>query len=257
MKQFILKTALDLDQAAVSANPISQISIKQKLSLADAYEIQALSIRKRIIRGEVLTGYKLGFTSKAKMEQMNIHEVIWGRLTDSMRIQNGETLDISKFIHPRVEPEVAFRISKPIDKVLTFDNVFEHFDAVAPAIEVIDSRYENFKFTLEDVVADNCSSSAYVIGDWHSPETAIQDLQITLSINHTTVQNGNSKAILGNPLESLIEMSKMSVKYNESISTGKIILAGAATSAEYVKSGDHVQANFDGFGTVTINVGNA
>ena len=257
MKRFISQTASTLDHAAASASPISQVSLSQKFSLVQAYKIQALSINKRIERNEILTGYKLGFTSKAKMEQMGIHEVIWGRLTDSMCILNGEKLALSKFIHPRVEPEIAFRVSKPIHKVLSFDNLYEHFDAVAAAIEVIDSRYENFKFTLEDVVADNCSSAAYVIGEWMSPETSIQNLKISLSINDKSVQEGNSNAILGNPLESLIEMSKMAVKYNEPIEVGKIVLAGAATSAEYVKSGDIVQADFETLGTVNLNVNHA
>ena len=254
MKHELNQLAVNLDKAAANGAPIAQLAAVHNIDLEQAYQIQKYSVGKRLERGEVLTGYKLGFTSRAKMDQMGVHEVIWGRLTDAMHITSAGVMDLRRFIHPRAEPEIVFRVSKDIDEVLTEKNVFEYFDAVAAAIEVIDSRYEHFKFTLEDVVADNCSSSAYVIGDWKKPETAVNDLSISLVINDVEVQKGNSNAILGNPIDSLIEMSKMAVKYGETIAKGKILLAGAATSAEFLKSGDKVQAIFDTLGSVRLNV---
>lgn len=255
MKQTLKKLAHLIDGAAHHANAVSQLSLTNDFNLDDAYVIQKLSIEERLKRGEKRVGYKLGFTSKAKMEQMGVHDVIWGQLTDSMHIENGGVLDFSKFIHPRAEPEIAFRVSKKIDTALTMDNVGEYFDGVAGAIEIIDSRYEKFKFSLEDVVADNCSSSAYVVGKWFDPKTSINDLSITLNINDETRKEGNSNAILGNPIESLLEMSKMSLKYGEAIEVGSLILAGAATSAEYLKSGDVIQAVFKTLGSVNLTVG--
>ncbi|MEE9374612.1 MAG: fumarylacetoacetate hydrolase family protein [Saprospiraceae bacterium] len=254
MKHSLWDIAIDLDKAAYFAKAIEQISKNQRINLFDSYEIQMISVGQRLERGEKLTGYKMGFTSKAKKEQMGVDEVIWGRLTDSMQIENGGILDFSKFIHPRAEPEIAYKISKTIDKVLTHDNVTEYFDAVAGAIEIIDSRYENFKFSLEDVIADNCSSSAYVIGDWHAADTPVSDLGISLIINNKVVKEGNSKAILGNPVESLIEMSKMAYKYDVTIEKGYIVLAGAVTSAEFINKGDTVQAVIDTLSTVQLNV---
>ena len=85
-KQDIAQT---LDQAAFSVTAIQQISIENEINLEDAYDIQAASIDKRKERGEKLTGFKLGFTSKAKMEQMGVHEIIWGRLTD-LSVSSGD-----------------------------------------------------------------------------------------------------------------------------------------------------------------------
>tara|TARA_B100000497_G_scaffold127651_1_gene170208 strand:+ start:799 stop:1566 length:768 start_codon:yes stop_codon:yes gene_type:complete len=254
MKHKYFHFASLLDNAAKSAQPIAQLSIHNEFDINDAYQIQKLSISQKLERGEKLTGYKLGFTSKAKMEQMGVHEVIWGRLTNAMAVENGGSMEIKNFIHPRAEPEIAFRVSKRIDSELTIENVQDHFDAVAGAIEIIDSRYDNFKFSLEDVVADNCSSSAYVIGEWMASESNVRDLSISLDINNETVQNGNSNAILGDPIESLIEMSKMAMKYDEPIEVGMIVLAGAATSAEFIKQGDEVSAKFDILNTVSLKV---
>ncbi len=243
-----------LDEAAFSANSTTQISLDQDLNLKEAYEIQAESIARRQERGELLTGYKLGFTSKAKMEQMGVHEIIWGRLTDKMYIpQNGE-LNRAAFIHPRVEPEIAFLISKCIDRPIRLEEVSDYLGGVAGALEIIDSRYENFKFSLEDVIADNCSSSGYVIGEWKDPSTSVQDLAIALQINGEQVQSGNSNAILGNPIESLIEITRILSERGIQIEADMIILAGAATSAVHIHTGDKIEGHFKDLGIVKLQV---
>ena len=254
MKQLMKNIATTLDQAAFTAIATQQVSQYQAISLDNAYEIQAISLNHRFDRGEILTGYKLGFTSRAKMEQMGIHDIIWGRLTDEMDIQPAQNLQRKKHIHPRAEPEIAFLIKQRIDRLITLEEATDFLEGVASAIEVIDSRYENFKFSLEDVVADNCSSAAYRIGEWLPPTTSVKDLGITLKINQEVVQTGNSNAILGNPMESLVEMSRMAQKYGVIIEPGAVILAGAATSAVHIHAGDKVEAHFDNLGTVEFQV---
>lgn len=255
MQQDLKNIATVLDQAAKTAKATQQVSQRQPISLDDAYAIQALSIQHRLDRGEKLTGYKLGFTSRAKMEQMGVHDIIWGRLTDQMQLLNDTPLIRKNYIHPRVEPEIAFLVKQRIDRTLSLDEVTDFIDGVAAALEVIDSRYENFKFSLEDVVADNCSSTAYTLGKWLSPSTAVNGLAISMQINGQEVQAGSSEAILGNPLESLVEMSRMAAKYGVTIEAGAVILAGAATSAVHLQTGDEVIATFEGLGTVKLAVG--
>jgi 2-oxo-3-hexenedioate decarboxylase len=254
MKQFLEQIAEQLDSAAHKAAATSQISLETDISLQDAYDIQKLSINRRLERGESMTGYKLGFTSRAKMEQMGVHDIIWGRLTDGMQYYYNGALSADTFIHPRAEPEIAFKLKWDIDKLISIEDVPEYIEAVAGAIEIIDSRYENFKFSLEDVVADNCSSSGYVVGRWMDPKTRVDDLGIKFLVNGKEVNTGNTNAILGNPIESLVELSKMAVKYNQKIEAGSIILAGAATAAQYIHSGDQIEAQFDNLGSVKINV---
>lgn len=254
MAQHIDRLATLLDQAAASANAIAQVSQSQEISLADAYEIQAASLGKRYARGEQPTGFKLGFTSKAKMEQMGVHEIIWGRLTDQMEVKPGGELKKEEFIHPRVEPEIAFLIGKRIDRAISLEEAPSFLKGVAGALEVIDSRYENFKFSLEDVIADNCSSAAYVLGDWLSPDTPFEGQEITLQINGEAVQRGNSSAILGNPLASLVEIARILHENGAVIEAGTVILAGAATPAVYLQAGDQVEGLFEGLGTVRFTV---
>lgn len=241
-----------LDQAAKQAKPTKQMAEAHEISLDTAYDIQRISIGKRIDRGEQVTGFKLGFTSRAKMEQMGVHDLIWGILTDEMKIQPKEEVDLNRWIHPRAEPEIAFRISKDIEESISLNDIPNYIDKMAPAIEVIDSRYENFKFSLEDVVADNCSSTGYVIGDWQDLKTDIADLAIDLTINQETVQEGRTAAILNNPLQSLVELSRLASKAGLTVKKGQVVLAGAATAAVYLDKNQTIEAKVEHMGNVSF-----
>ena len=120
---------------------------------------------KRVERTGRVCGLKVGFTSKAKMIQMGVDQVIFGRLTSDMQIQNSGRMSVAQAIHPRIEPEIAFRLAQDVDYVLSPESALSTVDAIAPAMEIIDSRYKDFKFTLQDVIADNSSSSHFVLGD--------------------------------------------------------------------------------------------
>ncbi|MEM7575488.1 MAG: fumarylacetoacetate hydrolase family protein [Bacteroidota bacterium] len=243
-----------LDRAASTAQPVAQLNHRRSFNLEEAYAIQSISIGRRLARGEQLTGMKLGFTSKAKMEQMGVHDMIWGQLTDAMTYQPGADLRKSQFIHPRAEPEIAFRLAKAIDQPLQLETAARYVDGLAVALEIIDSRYENFKFSLEDVVADNCSSTAYVLGDWQPVNSPIRDISIELCIDEAIVHAGNSDAILGNPWESLVNATRLALDHGVVLAAGQIILAGAATAAVYLEAGQKVSAVAEGLGEVTINV---
>ena len=139
--------ARQLDEAAQHAVSVPQVAAAHNINLEEAYKIQRLSMGRRYQRGEQSIGVKLGFTSRAKMEQMGVSDMIWGWLTDSMLYQDTDTLSLHKFIHPRAEPEVCYIVSKEINKALSLDEAKDHIGSLAVAIEIIDSRFQNFKFS--------------------------------------------------------------------------------------------------------------
>ena len=110
----IAKLAKTVDDAARKARAIPQLSDKTKYSLDDAYDIQAAAIQRRLDRGEKRNGMKMGFTSRAKMIQMGLNDMIWGRLTDRMVVEDGGTISLKNYVHPRVEPEIAFLLKRPL-----------------------------------------------------------------------------------------------------------------------------------------------
>jgi 2-oxo-3-hexenedioate decarboxylase len=200
----------------------------------------------RLARGEQLVGCKLGFTSKAKMAQMGVSEIIVGQLTDAMQVGDADGVPLTNFIHPRIEPEVAFRLGRDVAET----DIADCIDAVAPALEIIDSRYRDFRFSLPDVIADNTSAAAFVVGDWR-PLTDVADLPVRLLVDGVEAQAGSTAAILGHPMRALEELVQLAGKYGIRLQAGDVILAGAATAAVPFRA-HRVVADVRGLGTASV-----
>ena len=247
--------AKSVDDAARNAKAIAQLSMGIKLSLEDAYTIQKKMIGLRIARGERRVGMKMGFTSRAKMIQMGVSDMIWGRLTDKMLVEDGGRISLAKYVHPRVEPEIAYLLKAPLAGPVTPIQALAAVEAIAPAIEIIDSRFDNFKFSLEDVVADNASSTGFVVGPWSKPDIDCSNLGMLLEIDGRAAQIGSSAAILGNPARSLAAASRMVAEHGERLEAGWIVMAGGATEAVALTAGMSVRNTVEKLGSVSFTVG--
>ncbi|MFJ5136062.1 2-keto-4-pentenoate hydratase [Streptomyces sp. NPDC088707] len=213
----------------------------------EAYAVQEALVARRVARGERLTGFKLGFTSLAKMRQMGVSDLIHGRLTDRMEIPDGGRVDISGLIHPRVEPEVAFLLG---DTLRPGGDPMAAVAAVAPALEVIDSRYHGFRFSLPEVIADNTSAAGYAVGAWSAPGD-LDNLGVLLELDGRLAETGSTAAILGSPLRALAAAARLAGE----LEPGTVILAGAATAAVPLPPGTHARATVAGLGTVRFTTG--
>lgn len=243
-----------LDTAAASAKGTAQLSATETLSVDEAYRIQSLSVARRISRGEKRIGMKLGFTSRAKMIQMGVDDLIWGRLTDHMLIEDGGTISMASYVHPRAEPEIAFLLSKRLGANPSIPEALAAVEAVAPAMEIIDSRYENFRFDLCDVVADNTSASGLVLGPWVGPPPDISNLGTILAVDGVPREVGSTAAILGHPARALVAGARLSAAAGEPLEAGWIIMAGAATAAVALEAGNYVRTEVEGLGSVALKV---
>jgi 2-oxo-3-hexenedioate decarboxylase len=252
MSTDIASLAERLDSAAFNA--IASPQLERPITLEDAYAVQRASIERRLGRGERRVGIKMGFTSRAKMVQMGVSDLIWGRLTDGMLVEDGGSIALSSYVHPRVEPEIAFLISKPLSGRVTVVQALAAVEAVAPALEIIDSRYENFRFSLTDVVADNSSSSGFVVGPWSRPDTDLANLGLVLSFDGRPQAFGSSAAILGHPLRSLVSAARVVAEAGETLSPGDIVLAGGATAASALVAGSHVSLEMETLGRCGFHV---
>lgn len=251
----IAAIAAKLDAAAREARAIPQITgLEGELSLADAYAIQRAAIDHRLARGATLVGVKMGFTSEAKMVQMGLKDQIWGRLTSDMVVANGGALDRTRFIHPRVEPEVAVRLKAPLAGEVTRDAALAAVDAVAAALEIIDSRYENFRFALSDVVADNASSSAFVVGPWLPAHTDIADVAMEMRVDDVVAETGSSAAILGDPIRSLVAAARLAGAAGLVLQPGWTVMLGGATAAAAIGSARAVSLDAGHLGRVGFTI---
>lgn len=246
----ITDLARQLDDAQTTGTDIPSVACDHEVDLDRAYLVQAALVERRLARGESLTGVKLGFTSEAKMTQMGISTVVVGRLTTGMLISDGDVVDLSRYIHPKAEPEVAFRLARDVDPTVPIESCV---DAVAVAIEIIDSRYRDFRFTHADVVADNTSAAGYVLGAWH-PLHDVGALPVRLTVGTEEV-TGSTAAILGHPVRALAALHDVAGRRGIPLRAGDTVLAGAATPAISLTPGP-VECEIEGLGSVSF-VGSA
>lgn len=242
-----------VDEAARTAGAIPQLTESGPLGIEEAYAVQALSLERRFARGERLVGVKMGLTSRAKMIQVGVNEPVWGRLTDAMRLEEGGSLSKRRYVHPRIEPEISFLLKKDLSGVVSAIEALSAVEAIAPAMEVIDSRYRNFKFALPDVIADNSSSSGFVVGNWARPDVDVANLGIVVEVNGRPAQIGSTAAILGHPIRSLVMAARLAAPMG-GLKAGWIVLAGGATAAHALSVGDYVRTTTQGLSSVAIKV---
>ena len=241
-----------LDECVISQQTTASLRTEHPFDLQAAYQIQELGVALREARGEKRVGVKLGFTSREKMKQMGVDHLIWGVITDTMQLEEGASVDLSRFIHPRIEPEVAFITRKEISRALNLAEAIDAIAGVCPAIEIIDSRYQAFKFTLEDVVADNTSSAGFVLGAMQPVNTDISNCGVNMKENGRLVQAGSTAAILGDPLRSLVQVSQLLAEKGQVLPAGSIIMAGAATAAQAMQKNALYETHILGLGTVSV-----
>lgn len=252
MSDSIERIAERLDEAARTATAVPQLA--EPINLEDAYRVQAASLARRYARGQRRVGIKMGFTSRAKMAQMGIDDMIWGRLTDGMMVADGGSIRMADYVHPRVEPEIAFLLKTTLTGRITAPAALAAVEAIAPALEIIDSRYKDFRFSLTDVVADNSSSSGFVVGPWTRADADIANLGMILSIDGEARQIGSSAAILGHPIRSLVEAARLAEAAGEPLQAGDIVMAGGATAAEALAGGNHVRLEVQRLGRAEFRV---
>ncbi|MGZ3670562.1 MAG: 2-keto-4-pentenoate hydratase [Bdellovibrionota bacterium] len=251
------KIAAELFSAHREAREVTRFTAAYPgFSLREAYEAQSLLLGLHRKAGDLLVGRKMGLTSRPKMQQMGVHEPIHGFLTNAMQVPDGGTLSLKNRIHAKIEPEIAFVLGRTLRGSPSVTEALRCVDGVCGALEIIDSRYRNFEFQLPDVVADNGSSSGFVLGGALRRPGALDlaNLGILVEVNGRAQLFGSSAAILGNPGRSLAALAALLDDAGESLDPGSVVLAGAATAAIPLAAGQWVRASFQGLGGVEIRV---
>lgn len=222
--------AEQLDTARLCVRSISQTDQEGSLTLEEAYDVQRHGIFLRAARGEKQVGRKMAFTNYEKLRRLGIAEVASGTLVDAMQVPHGGCLDFTGFLNPRVEPEIAYLLRRPVVGPMNLSEALASIECLMPALEIIDSRWSNFRFYLPDLVADNVSSAAYVLGAPHNAKTDCRDLYLSLTLNGKVEATGSTSSIFGNPVLSLLAAARLVAQSGEILPAGAIVLAGSATA---------------------------
>jgi 2-keto-4-pentenoate hydratase len=228
-----------------------------ELDVEAAYRVQEAGMRLLAGAGERHLGWKLGLTSRAKQLQMGVQEPLYGELTDAMLLDVGQPLATAEHIQPRVEPEIAFLIGADLaGERVGAVQVLAATAAVMPAIEVLDSRYAGYAFTLPDVVADNASAARLVLGGARHPADGV-DLRLVgcvLERGGRLLATAAGAAALGHPAAAVAWLVRALARRGRGLVAGDLVLSGGLTEAVPVAPGEVVVASFDRLGTVELPV---
>lgn len=243
---------LDAEVAAEAVAPITDV--EPSLTVEEAYEIQEELIRLRVARGETIIGAKLGLTSKAKQLAMGLDEPIYGVLTDAMLLPIEQPVTMAEHIHPRVEPEIVFVLAHDLaGPGVTIQDVLAATGSVCSGLEIIDSRFADFRFTLPDVIADNTSASRFVLGPVAAePSFDLSMIGCVFEVDGSVVGTTAGAAILGHPAEAVAQLANWLGRRGGVLRAGWKIMSGGLMDAMPLHAGRHALATFSRLGRVGV-----
>ena len=205
-----------------------------ELSAETAYQIQDEVLRRRLLGGARIIGIKLGLTSVKKQQQMNVTSPLTGWLTNEMVLPLGKPIPHQQLIHPRVEPEIVFVMGSRLEGPgVSAADALASIDTVLCGLEVIDSRYRSFRFTLPDVIADNASAACFITSGQRFAVNSI-DLSLEaceLTMDGETLAQGTGADVHGGPAEALAFAANSMARRGKAIEPGWVVLTGGITDA--------------------------
>ncbi len=222
------------------------------LSPDDAYAIQLDGVRHWTGQGRVPVGYKVGLTNRAGQEAFGIDEPALGHLFADMRLTSGDELDLGELYQPKVEGELAFVLARDLAGPGDPQDVIGATLGVTAALEIMDTRYTDWRVKAPGLIADNCSGARFVLG---SQLTSLVGLD-TRHVGFVMLKNGQVAGtgaganVMGDPLESMAWLANKLASLGRSLKAGHVVLSGASVPPVPVEAGDVIHLNVDRVGQV-------
>lgn len=258
--------AVELQAARLAQRTLSPLSERPGgLEERDAYAVQDAGIRLREDAGERLIGGKLGFTSAAMREAMGVASPNFGWLTDAMlvRVSNGwGCLDLRRLIHPKAEVELGFVLGEdlggPDAPPVTAADVQAATRAWVPVIELVDSRFTDYRFASVDNIADNSSAARLVVGEPVSQsEVGEIDLRLmgcVLTVDGDVADTATGAAVDPDPASAVAWMVNACGRV---LPAGSLIISGSMTRPVDVHPGAEIVAELEHIGCVALQIADA
>lgn len=249
-----------LDESERTRTQIRQFSLEYpEMTIADAYAIQRAWVAMKLARGRVPVGHKIGLTSRAMQRTSNITEPDYGTLLDDMVFAEGGDIDMSRFILPRVEVELAFILKGPLEGPdCTIFDVLNATDHVVPAIEIIDQRIEPVDRDsgrtrkVLDTISDNAANAGIVLGGRPVRPHDI-DLRWVSAIayrNAVIEESGVAAAVLNHPATGPAWLANKLHPYGERLEAGEIVLGGSFIAPVAARHGDVFHFDYGPLGSI-------
>jgi 2-oxopent-4-enoate/cis-2-oxohex-4-enoate hydratase len=255
-KQLIEQCGDELYQAMVERQTVRPFTERfADITIDDAYHISLRMLERRLAAGEHIIGKKIGVTSKAVQNMLNVFQPDFGYLTDKMVY--GEEMPISeKLIQPKAEGEIAFVLKRDlIGPGITNADVLAATEAVMPCFEVVDSRIDNWEIKIQDTVADNASCGLFVVNEKAAVDPRSLDLStcgMVVEKNGATLSVGAGAAALGSPVNCVAWLANTLGRFGIPLKAGELILSGSLVPLEPVVAGDEMNVKVGGMGNCRV-----
>ncbi len=234
-----------LDEAWESQTSIAPLTESDGLAVEDSYAVQSRWTELRMERGEKISGRKIGLTSAAMQNMMNVNEPDYGSLWASRYFAADSSgraeVPAESFIAPRVEGEIAFLMAEPLSgEDVSAEDVLAATEALAVSVEVVDSRIKDWKIKLADTIADNASYGGYTLGPWNGSLAGedLRTLGMIVSKNGESVIEAVGAAALGNPANGVAWLARKLHSFGVGLNPGDVVLSGSLGGAVDAKKGD-------------------
>lgn len=228
-----------------------------QITLDDAYRISLQFLQRREALGERVIGKKIGVTSKAVQDMLNVHQPDFGFLTDRMQVADDSAVSLAEYnlIAPRAEGEIAFILAEDLNGPgMTAGDVLAATESVAPCFEIVDSRIANWQIRIEDTVADNASCGVFALGESRTDPRSLDLAAVELNMrrNGQPAGSGLGSAVQGHPCEAVAWLANTLGKLGIPFRRGEIILSGALAPLVPVSAGDHIDMHISGLGNASL-----
>ena len=242
-------------EAERTRKPVTQLSTTfPHIAIEDSYWIQSEVTRRKVEGGRRVIGHKIGLTSKAMQASSQIDEPDYGHLLDDMVVADGAKVRHADYCVPRVEPELAFVLGKPLKGPgVNLIDVLRATEYVVPAIEIIDARVQNPR-KIYDTVADNGAAAGIILGGRPVKPTEI-DLRWIGAIfyrNSEIEETGLAAGVLGNPALGIAWLANKVAPFGTVLEPGHIMLSGSFTRPVWADRGDTLHADFGPLGGLAV-----
>ncbi|AOY94841.1 2-keto-4-pentenoate hydratase [Cupriavidus sp. USMAA2-4] len=242
-----------LHEARRTRTPIARVSETFGIAgLEAAYAVAAANTRRALAEGRVLSGKKIGLTSRAVQQQLGVDQPDFGVLFADMEYVSGAEIPASALIQPKAEGEIAFVIGRDLDEAPTWGRFLRAVEYALPAIEIVDSAIADWRITLVDTVADNASCGLYVLGTdpRRITDLALADCAMRFTRNGEPASEGSGAACLGHPLHAAWWLARTLLALGEPLRAGDVVLSGALGPMFALARGDALHLEVDGLGKV-------
>jgi 2-keto-4-pentenoate hydratase len=225
---------------------------------ADGYAVQALVEARS---ASPLFGWKIAATSAAGQEHINVDGPLAGRLIREKAFASGAELPLGANHMKVAEPEFAFRMARDLAPRATPYSPTEVAAAVAalhPAIELPDSRYEDFcAVGAAQLIADNACAHLFVLGDAAPESWRELDLDAHVVAGRVTGKldrEGRGSNVLAGPLDALTWLANELSGLGIPLRAGEVVTTGTCMIPLPIDSGDEVVADFGKLGTISVRI---